>query len=710
MKNSIEAYCDDKCLINVDVSTIFYGGKIKDFYLSHNNSIINCKIISTIVSEDKVSYALISDESIEMNQTYILGCEKGYRAPLNYRFIVKNDIFNDFYYDDGKLGSIVSNDKTLFRLFAPTAISVTLKLEYQNKISYHELILGDNGVYEIELNQYLHLALYTYLVNVNNEINEAIDPYGKCSNANGLKSMVVDQSNYEKITLENKIKNYCDAIIYEASVRDFTMDDKVKFENRGKFLGMIQEGVKLNNQPVGFDYLCGLGFSHVQLLPVNDFFTVDELYPDYQYNWGYDPFQYMTLEGSYATKLDDDTRNLEFLQLVNKFHKHGMGVILDVVFNHCYDINLCSFNKVVPYYYFRYKDNQLSNGSYCGNDLDSKSKMFQKYIVDTCMYYVNTFGVDGFRFDLMGIIDIETMNLIYDTLNKINPSIMIYGEGWNMPTLMDDSEKATIQNSAKMPNVAFFNDYFREHIKGSTSDNEYSSRGYASINSEFTLASTYCLSGMADQTKFHIFDYIHQSINYVECHDNATLFDKLMMCCTDESEEEIVKRVMLINAIIMFSQGVPFIHCGQEFCRTKRYYHNTYNLSDKINHVNYTCKNNHMGIIKQLKKCISLRKKCDAFNINNNEEFNARVSFEILDDLVIKYIITNTKFKDKIGDFHIYINPSKATFNYGETKMVKIFDSVRKDHDVIDEIIVDGICLQIYFFEHISSQKIEVLL
>ena len=695
MNRSIMAYFDDLNLISVEVSKDFYNGQIDSFYLILDEQIIECIILNSYDFDEKVKYSIKCNNDIIMNKQYVLGCDKGYRTDVIYRFITKTKWFNDSYYTDEDLGCIVKDNKTVFNVFAPTAYNVTVKIE-NDKVSYYDLKLGDKGVFKIEIDQNLDLSFYTYLISGNGVVVETIDPYGKACSFNGIKSIVVDQSNYNKVDIKNTINNYCEAIIYEVSIRDMTSDKKVEFKNKSKFIGLIESNVKYENQLTGFDYICDLGVSHIQLMPVNDFFTVDELYNNQQYNWGYDPYQYMCLEGSYATKLNDDSRNLEFLQMVNAFHKKDIGVILDVVFNHSYDINLSCFNKVVPYYYYRYDNEILSNGSYCGNDLDSKSKMYQKYIVDTCVYYVNTFGIDGFRFDLMGILDIQTMNLIYDTLVKIKPSIMIYGEGWNMPTFLKDDEKAIIANSNKMQNIGFFNDYFRDHIKGATSEDQILQRGYASTNPLFTKAVCNCLSAMANIDDFHLFDNIHQSINYVECHDNMTLFDKLSINGSEESHDIICKRVMLINAMVIFSIGVPFIHSGQEFCRSKKNNHNTYNMDDDINLIDYKLKNSNLNIVEYLKNCISFRKSCDAFIINNYKEFKERVSFEILDDNIIKFSINNTVYKGDKGCIIVYINPTMQVLKYQSKSLYKVFDKV-ECYLQVNEIQVNEISLVIYF-------------
>ncbi len=337
--------------------------------------------------------------------------------------------------------------------------------------------------------------------------------------------------------------------------------------------------------------------------------------------------------------------------MIAAIHKKGMRVIMDVVYNHMFGIEITSFHNLMPLYYFRYgKNGEISNGSFCGNDFDSTRKMASKYIIDSVTRWTEFYGIDGLRFDLMGIIDYETINKVYEECHKIENSFMVYGEGWNMPSLIPDEIKATQFNNAKMPKIGHFNDRFRDCIKGSTQQDNIQERGYATGNKEKSNLMMDLLCGTCLDVDYD-YSYLspNQVINYAECHDNNTLWDKLEMSLIDESVEDMKKYHKLIMAIIFLSQGIPFIDGGQEFLRTKLHDHNSYISSDAINGLDYSLIEKNKDIVTYTKALINFRKNNPCFRLNTKEEISNQVFVELMDEIVIKYTVK---------DYVVYFNPS----------------------------------------------------
>lgn len=322
------------------------------------------------------------------------------------------------------------------------------------------------------------------------------------------------------------------------------------------------------------------------------------MYPNIFYNWGYDPVAHRCLEGYYSTNPKDALcRVEEFAQLVQNCHMAGIRVNLDLVFNHVYEKENYPLEKLVPDYYFLMnQQGEFSNGSYCGNDIDTQQRMSHKYFVDTCKRIVEWFDVDGFRFDLMGILDVDLVNEIEQECRKLKPDFMVYGEGWNMPSFLSEDRRASQLNQHKMEHVGHFNDYFREHIRGS--NGELERKGYSNGAVEMIEAASHALCGCVD---IGYYDNMEKTINYVECHDNHTLWDKNRVCCREEGREIREKRQVLANAMVLLAQGVPFLHAGQEFGRTKQNLGNSYNRSDNYNCIDYQRRDIHIKIVNDTK-------------------------------------------------------------------------------------------------------------
>ncbi|MCF0113761.1 MAG: type I pullulanase, partial [Erysipelotrichaceae bacterium] len=538
---SMRAYLDDFHKIVVEVKKTFYLGHVDSFYIHSKDEIERLFIDRVEETHDTVYYTIEFKGNVDFSKRYTLVENHGLQAPLEVRFIVKTKKFEELYsYDGDDLGAIYYPKHTDFALWAPTANAVDLELHLNGEVMLYRMKRTERGVHRYSIRWDLANAKYVYLVHVNNQVLRTADPYAMSSIGNNLLSAVIDSRKLPiMISTEKcaKMNHYTDAIIYEGHVRDFTSLYSAGTRTHGKFESLMETGTTCNLKSTGMDYIKELGITHIQLLPVADFATVDEFYPMYHYNWGYDPLQYGVPEGSFSSNPNDPyARVIEFRKLVNAFHANGIMVIMDVVFNHMYDIKASMMENCCPYYFFRYDENkELSNGSFCGNDFDSTMYMARKHILDMLKRWMVFYGVDGFRFDLMGILDIDTMNQVSELVKSIKPYGMVYGEGWNMPTALDNDMKAMIYNHGKMKDIAFFNDRFRDYLKGRTGDYDKMDQGFLTGDLSMTAAMTSVMTGSCLARYGSYFDDPNKSINYVECHDNATLWDKMAECCANES-------------------------------------------------------------------------------------------------------------------------------------------------------------------------------
>lgn len=665
----IRAYLDSFDTITVAMSHRYYEGKSNAFHFRYPDGRLlklDLKRIEQYTKNETI-YRLATPKDIEIGQEYMIIEEHAKAKYLEYSMIVKTKQFEELFgYDGNDLGSMYTKEQTTFAVWAPTASIVQLELRLpktQERICI-EMKRTDRGVFRTTVRLDLDGAEYVYLVKVNGNWNEALDPYAIASAPNHTASVVIDTAKV-KIPQYNELLPVLhakqDAVIYEASVRDFSM--KLDTKNAGKYLGVVEPQLVTSQlQPAGFDYVKDLGITHLQLLPVYDFYTVDEHYPDKYYNWGYDPIQWMVPEGSYASDVNDPyKRIIELKQLISKMHEAGIRVIMDVVYNHFYVINESSFEKLVPNYYFRRSEvGAYSNGSFCGNDFETASVMGRKYIVDACKMWMQDYGFDGYRFDLMGIIDVETMNVIVEECRKIKSDSLFYGEGWDMPTMLSDERKSTMFNHARIPHVSFFNDRYRDTVKGKSGSDEINVKGYGSGDTSMITQMKAVITGNTTLSDMGIiFDHPSQSINYVECHDNATSWDKLKECCKEDDREMRMQRQKLLIGIIMVSQGIPFLHMGQEFCRTKNGVHNSYCSSDAINSIDWERKDRYLSVVEYTKDMIALRKQFSCFRYGSKKDVEQHISFESFGDNMLIYKLHQLDH-DEYDEIRVVINPTNV--------------------------------------------------
>ena len=553
-------------------------------------------------------------------------------------------------YTGNDLGAVYSPKMTRFKVWAPEAESVKLNLykqgEGDNLIEQHIMKKSANGTYVFEKQGDCNGIYYTYTVVNHGEEQEAVDPYTKAAGVNGQRGMVINlaKTNPQGFEMDGyrNPEHITDAIIYEGSVRDFTMDESSGVFHNGKFLGLTEANTTNHfGEATALDYISGLGVTHVQILPAFDFETVDEKNQKAQYNWGYDPDNYNVPEGSYAVSpYDGAVRIQEMKQMVLALHSRGIGVIMDVVFNHTYRRDDSNLQKIVPGYYYRSDETGYTNGSGCGNEVASDRPMVQKLIVDSLIYWAKEYHIDGFRFDLMGVLDIDTMNVIAERLKEIRPDIYLYGEGWNGgPSSLAEEKRAFKASAKKMPGIGMFNDDIRDTIKGSVFYDDH--LGFVNGGTHLENALRYGITGAVAHPQVDYDAYGSkpwakepgQSINYVSCHDNYTLWDKLSVSCPEASEEKKKAMNRLCAAIVFTSQGVPFIQAGEEFLRSKPlpekkgFAENSYNMPDTVNSIKWDNIHEYPDMIAYYKGLMALRKAHPVFRMQSEAEMTQNLCF-----------------------------------------------------------------------------------
>ena len=557
-------------------------------------------------------------ENYEFGKQYYVGLTSFNPQPVDVNNAIYFPEFEElFNYHGDDLGAIYYKDHTEFAVWAPLATKVVLKIAHaKDKYEYFEMKRSAKGVYRYNLEGDQLNLRYSYLVTNDGVTRESTDPYAKGASTNSFFSAVVDYESVKKmpkIAPKNEVKNYVDAVIYEVGIRDFTEqnDKATNVVNRGKYLGFVEDNRKTSGgHPAGLDYLKYLGITHVQLNPVIDFGTVDDVDMNKKYNWGYDPISMFALEGSYSLHPEiPQERLVEYRTMINKLHKANIRVIMDVVYNHTYNYLTSCYEKIVPQFYFRRAHSGVfACASGCGNDFASEKYMVRKMITDSLKYFVDVFDVDGFRFDLMGLSDIETINKGVKDCRRIKKDLMFYGEGWNMGDLPFE-KKACTDNAKEMPDVGFFNDTYRDIIKGATFDK--GAKGYIGGDINYAFGMKFALTGSAIDFNYNArFIDANQSINYAECHDNNTLYDKLTFSNPDEDEETLLARVRLANGLIATSIGVPFYHMGQEIGQSKKGLDNTYNVLE-INKMDWRLVDERYEMVNYLKAMIAYRRELE---------------------------------------------------------------------------------------------------
>jgi pullulanase len=601
--------------------------------------------------------------------------------------IFSSEEFNKkYYYDGNDLGSIYTKEKTKFRVWAPTATEVSLNLYKEgsgnNLIEIVSMEQDVKGTWVAEVNKDLNGVYYTYLVTVEGKSNEAADIYGRTSGVNGKRTMVIDLLSTNPDSWQNDVKppfvKMTDAVLYELHVRDMSMDKSSDIINKGKFLGIIEEGTTNSyGQKTGIDHIKELGITHLHLLPSFDFKTIDESkLEENKFNWGYDPQNYNIPEGSYSPDpTNGAVRVQEFKKMVQGLHKNGIRVVMDVVYNHTFTALDSDFNKTVPNYYYRTKNGIFTDASACGNETASERLMVRKMITDSLVYWATEYKVDGFRFDLMGIHDIETMNGIRKALDKVDPSIILYGEGWTGgDSPLPEHLRAVKSNTYLMPGIAAFSDDMRDAVKGHVFYED--EKGFVSGEKDLVESIKFGVVGAIahDQIDYSKVKYSDrpwakepsQAVNYVSAHDNLTLWDKLNISTPESSYEDRVKMNKLSAAIVLTSQGIPFMQAGEEMLRSKpvdesrtKFDENSYVSPDSINSIKWDEKYSNISIFNYYKGLIAFRKAHPALRMESATDVQERIRF--LNNVPAKTVAftIDAKMKDETADSIIVIyNPN----------------------------------------------------
>lgn len=589
------------------------------------------------------------------------------------------------------LGLTYTPEASTFKIWSPRAEEIHLNIyekgDSSESIEKIPLKESENGTWSTTIKGDYNGKYYTFQVKENGAwLEETAGIYAKAVGVNGNRAMVVDLKSTDPEGWENDkrpaLASINDIILYEVHVRDYTISPNSGSNNPGKFIGLVENGTKSpKGVSTGIDHIRELGVTHVHLLPSFDYHTIDESNLDKpQFNWGYDPQNYNVPEGSYSTDpFNGEVRIKEFKQMVKGFHDNGIRVIMDVVYNHTFGLNEAPFNQEIEGYYYRqWEKGKYSDASACGNETASDHPMMRKYMVESLVYWAKEYHIDGFRFDLMGIHDIETMNQITKALKEIDPTIFVYGEGWTAGDSPLPVEKRALKaHTTEMEDVAAFSDDIRDAIKGHYA--EETGKGFVS-GKEGTAESVkfgVIASTQHPQINYAQVDYSDkpwaskpsQTINYVSCHDNHTLYDKLVASCEGESTAEIKKLHKLANAIVLTSQGIPFLHAGVEMMRTKKGEHNSYNLPDEINQIDWDWKIKNKDILAYYQGLIAVRKAHPAFRMPTAEMIQKHLQFmEFKNPLTIGYIIKDNANNDSAKRILVVYNGNKGAHNMNVPK------------------------------------------
>lgn len=566
------------------------------------------------------------------------------------------------FYSGTDLGLTYTPKASIFKVWAPSASQLRLQL-YSNGIggeliNTYYLNKGIEGVWEVTVREDLIGMYYTFQAEVSGSWKaEVPDPYARAVGTNGLRGHLINFNKTNPINWENDTRPYLekftDAIIYELHVRDLSIYRDSGIQHKGKFLGLTELNTKnAEGLSTGLDHIKSLGVTHIHLLPSYDFFTIDESKPEGNgYNWGYDPQNYNVPEGSYSTNPKDGAvRILEFKKLIQILHQNGLRVIMDVVYNHTGHTEASNFNQLVPDYYYRQNsEGSFSNASGCGNETASERPMMRKFIVDSVRYWAEEYHIDGFRFDLMGIHDISTMNQVTEVLNEIDPTIFVYGEGWTGgDSPLPEEQRAVKKYVNKMERVAAFSDDMRDAIKGHVFSHEdtgfISGKNGVEESIKFGIVAA-TFHPQIDYTKVNYSNtpwaaHPSQTINYASCHDNHTLWDRLINSQPDISDLDRIRMHILANTIVLTSQGIPFLHAGVELLRTKQGVENSYKSPDSINQIDWSRKTRYPQVVKYYQKLIKLRKNHPALRMPTTQMIQENLSFlDLKESGVIVYLL-----------------------------------------------------------------------
>jgi len=567
----------------------------------------------------------------------------------------------DKFYTPLEMGLSGKKERPVFRLFAPYAVKADA-LVYDSPAAQpavHPLRKKENGVWETEFKGPLEGKYYRIRTEQNGASYVGLDPYARCVTGDRGKALVLKDATQ---IFPGPVFGPAETVVYEVHLRDLTSDEFSGVKRKGKYLGAAEAGTRHPKFPdlrTGLDHIAELGVNTVHILPFQDFENNDD---PAVYNWGYMPVNFNSPEGSYATNPADGSRVREVKKLIDAFHRKGLKVIMDVVYNHTAETRATTYNfnaAAMDYYYRVNPDGTYSNGSGCGNEFRTEAPMARKFLIDSLVYWVKEYKVDGFRFDLMGLIDTEAADEIMAALKKVKPDIFVYGEPWKAGA---SPVKGVEKGSQRGKGYAVFNDGFRDSIKGSVFS--LADLGYVQDAQKRDGVKIGIRGGVDDYT-----DGPLETMNYVSCHDNNTLWDRIDLSVKDEPHKNKVAMDKLANAIVFTSQGIPFLHAGEEFLRTKGGEDNSYNLPDAVNRLDWTRKKENLAVFNFYKDLISLRKAHPAFRMKTQAQVRENLKF--YEELGLKitppaiaYVLHGDKVKDSWRRIVVLINPEKSAHKF----------------------------------------------
>lgn len=590
---------------------------------------------------------------MKMNDLIIVGVAVATTAGCTS---VKNEYASYELYPvrSGSLTEMECTSAAHFSVWAPTADEVRLMLyeagEGGHAYATVSMEAGEEGVWHATVKENLLGKFYTFNIKMDDRwLGDTPGINAKAVGVNGKRAAIIDMRTTDPegwiYDRRPPLRSFADIVIYEMHHRDFSVSPTSGIEHKGKFLALTEEGTRSpEGLATGIDHLKELGVTHVHLLPSYDYASVDETkLSENQYNWGYDPQNYNVPDGSYSTDpYDPAARIREFKQMVQAFHKAGIRVILDVVYNHTFNIAGSNFERTAPGYFYRQKpDGTYADASACGNETASDRPMMRKYMIESVLYWVNEYHIDGFRFDLMGIHDIKTMNEIRAALTAVDPSIVVYGEGWaaQAPQLPQDS-LAMKANTYRMPGIAAFSDEMRDALRGPFNDNRQGAflaglpGGEESI--KFGIAGAVQHPQVCnDSVNYSRASWAAeptQMISYVSCHDDMCLVDRLRASIPDMKDDELARLDKLAQTAVFTSQGIPFIYAGEEVMRDKKGVHNSYQSPDSINAIDWSRKALHADVFAYYKGLIQLRKNHPAFRLGDADLVRRHLEFLPVED------------------------------------------------------------------------------
>lgn len=591
-----------------------------------------------------------------------------------------------YHYDGEDLGASYTKEQTVFKVWAPTAEQVMLCLYPDGAdgayISKHIMEKEDYGIWSVCLKKDLEGIYYTYQMTFDKEIQETQDIYGRACGVNGKRSMVIDLKKTDpEGWMEDSFleRGKVPPAIYELHIKDFSSDPHsgVTKEHRGKYLAFTEERTTLDGEgefSTCLSYIKELGVSYIHLLPSFDFASVDESQPlDDQFNWGYDPLNYNVPEGGYATDAEDGhVRIREFKQMVQAIHRAGLGVVMDVVYNHTYNTD-SAFQKTVPYYYYRMEeDGTFANGSACGNDTASERYMYRKFMIESVCYWAKEYHIDGFRFDLMGLHDVETMNEIRKALNRLpgGKEIIMYGEPWSgdKTPMRKDCIPALKKNIAYLDKeIAIFNDDTRDTIKGHVFERK--EPGYINGKAELGTRIPSCVLAWCDGEGGYTPKNPGQTVTYVSAHDNFTLWDKLNYTLYEkpdfyEENESVLQLNRMAAGIVMTSLGIPFFQAGEEFARTKNGIEDSFKTESALNQLDWTRAMQYKELVEYYKGLLMIRKHFLALSSKDRKILEHFTFYDTRQEEMIAFLVRGIQEKEDWWEelLVIYQNEEKEKF------------------------------------------------